>query len=278
VAGETVTISAVVFNTGNKNASDVNVSFFDGNTTHGTYLDSLLINLSAGSNATLNTTWLAERGSHNFHVLADPPYGTGQYNEPNETNNLANKTAIVGIWHTFYGSFTGFFVLDSSINESFLNWTANQTANIYATETGSSIDWLNLQALGRNASGGVSVKDFEEADTALNTTGFPDSMNASYTRNGQPVQTKSLELYSRTVNNVPLINSTNTSSFQTGVLWDESDGGLEYNSSQDLVFVTQINPNHQGRYGTYDYEIRFPSTLSTYKLGAQTVSLFVELK
>ncbi|MCD4739915.1 hypothetical protein K8R43_01835, partial [archaeon] len=77
--------------------------------------------------------------------------------------------------------------------------------------------------------------------------------------------------------NVPVVDSTNNTNFTTGILWDSGDGGAEYNGSQDLVFVTEINANATGAYGTYDYELRLPSGLKKLVSGSDLVELYVEL-
>jgi hypothetical protein len=88
-------------------------------------------------------------------------------------------------------------------------------------------------------------------------------------------------IYGQVIGNVPVINSTNTSSFRTGILWDASDpnnGG--YNGTQDLVFLTKANHNQTGKYGLYDYELRVPANLRKYLTpnNANSVTIYVELK
>jgi hypothetical protein len=78
---------------------------------------------------------------------------------------------------------------------------------------------------------------------------------------------------------VSVINSTNSSAFQTGILWDYSDGNTgEYNGTQDLVFISRISPRTVSKYGTYDYEIRVPAMLRQYReSNYNTVSFYAEL-
>ena len=66
--------------------------------------------------------------------------------------------------------------------------------------------------------------------------------------------------------------------FQTGILWDTGDGWHEYNGTQDIVFITEINQQQQGGYGVYDFEIKIPATLRDYRAGTQTVSYYSEVK
>jgi len=43
------------------------------------------------------------------------------------------------------------------------------------------------------------------------------------------------------------------------------------------VFITQINPNSEGKYGSYDYEIRVPAMLRDYKAGDSKLAIYVEI-
>ena len=79
--------------------------------------------------------------------------------------------------------------------------------------------------------------------------------------------------------NIPVINSSaNTSNFKTGILWDLSDGGTEYDGAQDVVFVSELNPGAIGSRGTYDFEIAVPAYLRNYNATGSTVAFYVELK
>jgi hypothetical protein len=87
-------------------------------------------------------------------------------------------------------------------------------------------------------------------------------------------------VYGKNISSIPIINSTNTSSFFTGILWDMTDPHPgEYNGSQDVVFLTSINQQQRGKYGVYDYEIRVPVLLREYREDAsESVSFYAELK
>ena len=105
-------------------------------------------------------------------------------------------------------------------------------------------------------------------------------MNDTFTANGDSRAITNLTVFKNEIQNVSVANSTNNSNFVTGILWDMSDENIgEYNGSQDLVFVTRINPAKQGAYGVYDYEIKIPSELKKYKkTDINTVIFYVELK
>jgi len=166
-------------------------------------------------------------------------------------------------------------------NISIFGWYVNisDSGNIFAIDYDSSISWDNMTAVGIDLDGNQQMDDFEEIDTALGSTNFTDSVNRTFTSNGLPINKTSFNVFSNLIENVSVVNSTNNSNFVTGILWDSSDGGNEYNTSQDLIFITKINPNKQGAYGVYDYEIRIPSELKKYIATDQySVALYVELR
>ena len=105
----------------------------------------------------------------------------------------------------------------------------------------SSVSWRNLTPIGRNTSGAIAFNDFAEIDTALNTTQYFDSVNNTYTSSGSIKASTSYNIFKITKNNIPIVNSTNSSNFITGILWDTSDDlNGEYNGSEDIVFATKI--------------------------------------
>jgi len=134
-----------------------------------------------------------------------------------------------------------------------------------------------LQALGRNISNMSAFNDFAEADEILNITNSTDSINISYTLNSSVRKTATFEIYDTNISYVPVINSTINDAFITGILWDYSDGGDEYDKTQDLIFITKLNKTQEGKYGIYDYEIRVPSNLKKYKTGSGLISFYTEI-
>jgi hypothetical protein len=164
-----------------------------------------------------------------------------------------------------------------------LNWTA-RGYNIYGVNTNSSpnIVWSSLLALGRNTSIQPSTSDFSELDTVLGTSAYPDSVEIIYSPDGTtPYTTMDRNVYKVPVQYVPITNTTNSSTFVTGILWDSSQdgGGGQFNpgDNEDVVFVAPVSEDSVGTYGTYDYEIRLPAPLATYKGTEQTVDIYVEL-
>lgn len=121
--------------------------------------------------------------------------------------------------------------------------------------------------MGKNSSGFNSSNDFLEADALLNMTSFNDSISNLYAINQTPKQTTSIFIFKRNITGIPIANSFNNSNFTTGILWDTSDDtNGEYDSAEaeDLVFISQTKLDSKGSFGTYDYEMRFPSNLKLY--------------
>jgi len=139
--------------------------------------------------------------------------------------------------------------------------------------------WANLTALGKNITGGGAIEDIEELDTAMNMTNLSDSLNRTYGPNG--LTNNSFVVFSVNLTNVPIANSTNNSNFTTGILWDQTDENLgEFNATQDVVFVANINRNLTGTFGIYDFELRIPARLREYLTpnDDNRVTFYLELK
>jgi hypothetical protein len=223
---------------------------------------------SPGQN-TFNLTLLP--GEYNWSVFC---IDNSSYHNNNSTPTW---TFIIPVWQFYYGNLSSKISLSNSDNISTFTWNDQFTANIFIVETGSSISWNALQALGRNISNMSQYNDFSEADVNLSMAEFVDSINNSFTVNNMPKFTVSLSVYNKIIQNIPVVNSTNTTDFYTGILWDMSDGNTQYNGSQDLVFITHKNLSAHGKFGYYNYEVRVPATLKNYKLGSGTVTLYTEI-
>jgi hypothetical protein len=286
-----ITINATIFNTGSQSASNLIVQFYDGNPQNGGVQigSNVTINLSANTNVTVNMTWITSQGSHAIFMLIDPPYGSGNFAENDETNNLANNTITISIWQIYYGLINTMIMLPIGNNLSLFNWTEQNTqGNIFVSDydTTNSVSFTALQAIGRNttnSSNANTQNDFENIDSLLNISGsnYSDNINSTFTSSGNPKQTQTWLVYNANIANVPYVNSTNTASFQTGLLWDTADSSNDYFDTadkEDVVFVTRINMTKAGQYGTYDYEIKVPANLKTYKGTTNAVTFYYEIQ
>ena len=277
--GSNATIYANITNIGNMNATDFIVQFYKGDPDNGGVqigVDQIVTFLDKTSSINLNETFTLNRGDNIIYVLVDTPLNTnGTVFESNESDNLANKNLLVSSWQVFYG-YKNYNMMLGSDTKIVLGWAVNNGVNILFTEEGTSFSWTNLVALGRNTTNNISNNDFSEADTALNLSDVSDSIYNQYTITGIPLRLQNISIGGLNIQNIPMSNSTNNSNFVTGILWDKGDGGVEYDGSQDLIFITQTN-YAQGKFGVYDYEVKIPASLKNYKLNAGRVTIYSEL-
>ncbi|MBN1274800.1 hypothetical protein JXA12_00700 [Candidatus Woesearchaeota archaeon] len=279
VEGENITITMTIYNIGIENATDFVIELWD------TILDVQVynetINVSSKSSTTTQYNWTARTGSHTFELRADTPLATsGSITEGFEDNNNHSKQLDVSAWHVLYGSVFEQITLAGQ-GGTFYAWPLEDVneGNLYAADADTSITWSSVQALTRDMNNNSSSEDLSEADIALNMTSYQDSVTARYgTDNSTPQQTSSFLVHGKTISNVPVMDSTTTSSFQTGILWDATtDGDGEYSGEEPLIFLTKISPDTLGTYGTYDYEMAIPSSLQKTMPGSDTTYLYLEI-
>lgn len=266
---DNITINATIQNIGNENASNVVVQFWERNLwgAEAQLGTNITINLTRGGSRAVSLNYTVKVGVHEIIVRADPPLAlNGSIDEANESNNEGNTTISVPIWQIAYGDVVNTIVLAASQAGMVASWfnASFLTGNLYAADSDSSVSWSSLLALSRNSSGALRMDDFEELDSALNYSGLPDSVNSTYTAGGSVRNTTTFLVFGKNITGVPIANSTNSSLFYTGILWDSSDGTPEYNGTQDVVFVTNVRAAAQGKYGVYNYEIRMPANLKSY--------------
>jgi len=282
-----IDIMAGVHNDGDYDATGITVMFYEGNYTTGTQIGSNhTIDLSAGASTTVTQNWTTTIGAKEITVVVDPPIASnGSITESDETNNYAYKLLDIPMWTYFVGNVTGTLALQTEQNETVLKWNVTDTTEsmIYVTDTDSNPDFASLIALSRNTLGSYMSDDFTELDAAIGTSGYPDSVNLTYTSAGSPKSTQSYTIFGNPATNVPTVNSTDYAVFRTGILWDSSDdeGNNQFDSTtkEDVVFVAMVNQSLEGQYGTYDYAIRVPARLKDLKgPDSLTVTFYTEIK
>jgi len=262
------------------------------------------IRLSGSSNNTLTNNSATNNGINGFYFTADSPdndlasnivcsnvaqdlyslngtnFGTldtcDSWNSWSEFSHPGCTFRCTDVWQYFYGDVDGDILLAPTQTDIFYSWNWNGDAGaIYAISENATIDWVSLIALGRNTTQQNSTNDFTELDTLLGITTEPDNINDTYSYDGSnPKQTENATLFGHFVPYLPIANSTVfNNGFNTGIAWDSSQGGSQFNTvdDQDVVFASEINGS-----STYDYEIRVPETFATYK-GGTTVEFWVEL-
>ncbi len=285
IEGDSIMINATVHNLADKNETDVLIRFYEGNPDNGGIQinSDIIVNITALNNKTVNVSWTAKIGSFDFFVKVDPE---DNIIESDENNNKANNSLSISSYHIYYGKTITNVLLDNAFNMTVFSWfnETNITGNIYVIDSDSSIDWTSLYAIGRNDTNGFQVNDWEEVDSLLNMTNLTDSINNTYILNSQPKNLTDFIVRGSTIYNVSFVNSTNSSDFITGIMWDRSDSGTntyyDENEMEDLVFVTKLNPNNEGKYGNYDYEIKIPANLRKYRVpnNYDSVSIYTELE
>ncbi len=188
------------------------------------------------------------------------------------------------LWAFYFGQILGNLTLRTPANRTLFYWQfTNFTGNIFVADADSQINWLSLFPIGiKNDSVTIAANDFNETDLVLNITETRnDSIMDLFSSNGtHALNFSSFNIFGRLLNNASVAQSTNTSNYLTSMLWDMSDStDTEFNLTEreDLVFVSQILVNKTTINGTYDYEIRVPSKLNTYKGTTEAVAFYAQL-
>jgi hypothetical protein len=279
VENETINITAEIWNRGLAIAQNFTVEIRV-NSSAGPllYNSTLTLNINESANITINYT-LGLNDTF-FYVLVDVPLATnGTIRESNESNNNASRFVHVGFWEFVVGNTYDRLTMTDITNQTIYDWLVSNASGskLFVADIDSNINWRNLRALGINSSNQSSPMDFNTLDVALGSATYSDSVNKTYTLGGIPLETTSYTIFTRSVDYVPVVNSTNNSNFKTGILWDYGDGGARYLGTQDVLFVSPINKNTPGYNATVDYELRIPATLRAYKAGQNLVVFYAEI-
>ncbi|MFP4645496.1 MAG: S8 family serine peptidase [Candidatus Woesearchaeota archaeon] len=212
------------------------------------------ISLEPNGSQLVEFNWEAKPGSYRFTATADPENTVHEVNETNNDNRLKKE---ISSWHVFYGNFTYDFSLGDQHNNAFFDWVQSESqGNIFYSDIDSTYNLPDLKPLN-------GTNDLKEADDALGTNLFNDSLQRTFDKNSDGIAdtTRSFLIGGRMVENVPVINSTKNSDFVTGILWDSEDSHEEFTGSQEIIMITSINDGGHGSFGTYDYEARVPVRL-----------------
>jgi hypothetical protein len=283
IEGVELTIFANITNVGLSNSEEpFNVSFYRGDPDLGGLqigTNETILSLQIGDTEVVSSSFVLEAGVNNIFVYIDR---ADVINESNEANNKQNITVSVEIYHYYHGNITAEILLSNANNQTVIDYSnfTDVFGHIIATSSDAVFSFSDLVAIGRNTLGNPVSGDFSDIDNILNTTAAPDSINNVWT-NGtdSPLQTTTYNIGTNTINNVPIIYSTNSPSFITGILWDSADdtGNLQFDTTnqEDLIFISKINMSQTGAYGTYDYEIRVPAKL---RGNDNKISFYVELE
>ena len=283
VEDETITLTANVTNNANRTET-VLVQFWNGHPDDGgTQLGDDTIIVQSLSWNTTTYDYTVPLGTHNLWALADPDNTITEYDE---TNNEDNQTITIAIWQLYYGNATGNLTLATSGNATISAWVpVTRKGNVYVSDSDAidGITFTELKPFGENISGGTNpntADDFENLDQLINTSQFTDSVNRSYTL-GDTIRATDVFRIFGVNQTVPIINSTASGNFTTGLLWDSSDSSdahYDTTDKEDVVFITAVREQVDTTSGIVDYEIRIPSRLINYKGTEGTVSLYYEIQ
>lgn len=276
---ENISLNITIFNIGGSDTPDnFTVQLWDGDPDiNGVQITpdyTLSLTDPSGSNSSyvLNWNWTIPRpGTSKLFLIIDPPLSSnGSIFEINESNNKIEYNISTPGYITLYGTFKKTVIIGSSDDFTFVNFSGivNSTGIIFFTPAGT-IDFDGLRALGRNVFDGVSSSDFSEADILLNMTSFEDSVNIVWTGGtNTPYETTGINVSNNEILYAPVVNSSTSGVFKTGILWDSSqdvgDGEYDSGDAEPLIFFSEIVTGGVGDYGTYDFQAQVPALLRSY--------------
>ena len=207
-------------------------------------------------------------GPNRLNATIDPE---DEIPEENRDENTFLEISDVSSYTILYGGSQQTLKLGS--DEKSVNSWSSQTpeGNIFIKDADASFHITELDAPNNQG-------DLELIDEDLEIEHHNDSISQEWdqTRDGFSDENATFEIAGNTIEDVPVVNSTITEDFQTGILYDTSQG-TPYDGSQNLVFVTEVNTETQGEFGIYDYEARVPTSLSTQAGPRESVELITEL-
>lgn len=220
---------------------------------------------------------------HNVSGRVADYYFTGSsvHNSTNKTISSTQTFTLVlaGNWALIKGNFSGNKIINSSDDKQFFSKANNSPyGHVFAIPQDGNLNLSALTALTRNTAGGFESDDFSDADALLNLSSQVDSITQVFGGGTTtPTSTSSFITAGYTRSNVPVVNSSNSSNFQTGLLWYSLNvSNYTQAAKPTLILVTKVNRQTQGKYGIYDYEIRIPATLAAYH-GGTVVELYGEI-
>lgn len=211
-------------------------------------------------------------------------YANDSYNSFNVTD--IQTFTIISQYHLFYGYINSEIILGTSENFSIMSWL-NDTdvqGNVYVSDedTLNGVSWASLLPIGKDSSLNTVMNDWNDIDSILGLSNYSDSINKTFLSDNSPRNKTNFMVVGSELENVSVVNSTNASTFLTGILWDSSDSldsQFDSGEREDIVFVTKISARSPGSYGIYDYEIKVPARLQAYRTpnNFDSLSFYVEV-
>lgn len=188
------------------------------------------------------------------------------------------------LFQTFFGFLSREIYLGLG-NIVFFNFSNDSNTNLFIVDVDADIDWTNLTAIGFRTNGSSSNQDFLEIDNLFNhSLLYGESIQSEFAQDESNAnEVRNITIFGRDIVGVPIVNSTNSTTFRTGILWDSSDdlsgnGEFDLIDNEDLIFVNPTNISKVGQFGTYDYEIKVPETLKDHKGSNAQLELFLDFR
>jgi hypothetical protein len=267
VGGENVNISVNVSNHGLKDINSMNLSLktesFNGTDWRNNGTLWKTVDIPVNDWKKINLTWKVKPGPWRFNATADPQ---DNLEERNESDNYNSTEVNISSYHTFYGGSDISVELASNDGYRITYW-GEETNNNSLYFSDADVTYSVRELLPLNVTG-----DLSEADDVLALNGHNDSVNELFSQS----RTRCFDVAGEPLCDVPYVNSTITDSFQTGILYDASDGA-GFTGIEPLVFITNVNKSKSGKYGTYDYEAKIPATLGLQEPSVDKIQVFTEI-
>lgn len=264
--GEEVELSANLSNNGTA-SSNLNLSLRVETYEGSGYVqkNQILKNLEIGVNESreVDFSWTAKPGPYRFTI-----------NTASENHSLESKKSVtvnVPSHQVYYGN-SNIEVRLSSGEEMFYRFDSkNSKGRIYFSDYDSDYLFSDLQPLN-------NLSEVKIADEALKLEGHNDSLQKLLDRDGKGDidSYQQIEVGQRSLL-VPVFDSTSSGGFKTGILYD-SDESKSYDGSQDIVIVTPLKNNFEGKFGLYDYETKVPFSLESQTGQTDKISIYTELE
>lgn len=267
VEGETVEATATVENLETGDA-DVPLEFKVEGKVDGSFeelaLNEAVFETSGEDQTTVSLEWEAVQGPNEVTITADPD---NTIEETDESNNERTETLNVPIYGNIYGQVNETITLSDEENVVFER-SGTPEGVVYFADIDSDFDFSDLEPV-------PSAEDLEKVDEKLETSSFEDNIENTWSSDGDFVQTEDYPFYD---DSVPVVESTEDSSFTTGIFYEDEDGeGID--NTDTMVFSSQIREDTDGVFeGFYNYEAKIPSQLETSDGSNEKIELYRQLK
>ncbi len=262
-----IEISALIYDDNNVDYAYANVSWNNSNEK----IELSEMNNSIYSGVFTNTSYI---GQYNVTFFA------------NDTFDNINDTETISFWiekspyHLFYGNASSNIKLGKEQMVLF-DYGPAEIKNMYFADIDSDYSFSDLQAIGRKVDGTPSTGDFSKLDEVFSMENYSTSFTRKWASDdSSPKNTETFNIYGMEVENVPVINSTESGNFVTGILWDTGGSDTDefsVNERQDIVFITRYTPQTQGLHGIYGFEALIPGNLGNYTGFNNRVSVLQEI-